>query len=396
MILYIIKATNILLVLYLALSGLYFLIFSVAALFYKDSKIRIKDSVISKVAVLIPAYKEDEVILQTAMAASLYKSLNAAIEVYILEDQLKSETLAKLSKMNVNVISITLKNSSKSKAIKYALNFIKTDFDYAIVLDADNIMEENFVDNIVQVLKQGAKIVQGHRIAKNINTDFAVLDAISEEVNNSIFRSGHIVLGFSASLIGSGFGVDYRYFQTLILNATSMGGFDKELELMIINEGHQIKYCKSAIVYDEKVQKSTDFVNQRRRWLSAQFVYLFKKIASPKIKHKIINLDLWDKRIQFLIPPRIMAIGISLLLFLMMFVFWLLGFQIFLELQMWAFTFCVNIIAVMLSVPKRFYNIRILKSLLSLPLVFFLIIKALLLTKGANKRFIHTSHGIKN
>jgi hypothetical protein len=34
-----------------------------------------------------------------------------------------------------------------------------------------------------------------------MNTDVAVLDAASEEINNSIFRSGHIALGFSSPLL---------------------------------------------------------------------------------------------------------------------------------------------------------------------------------------------------
>ena len=32
---------------------------------------------------------------------------------------------------------------------------------------------------------------------KNMNTDIALLDAAIEEMNNSIFRKGHIRLGFS-------------------------------------------------------------------------------------------------------------------------------------------------------------------------------------------------------
>jgi hypothetical protein len=46
--------------------------------------------------------------------------------------------------------------------------------------------------------------VQGHRTAKNTNNSWAILDAISEEINNNIFRKGHRVLGLSSAIIGSG------------------------------------------------------------------------------------------------------------------------------------------------------------------------------------------------
>lgn len=54
--------------------------------------------------------------------------------------------------------------------------------------------------------------VQTHRIAKNMNNDMALLDAVSEEINNTIFRLGHAKLGLSAALIGSGMAFRYDLF----------------------------------------------------------------------------------------------------------------------------------------------------------------------------------------
>ena len=45
------------------------------------------------------------------------------------------------------------------------------------------------------------------------DTNTAVLDAVSEEINNSIFRKGHTRLGFSSGLSGSGMAFEYDLFK---------------------------------------------------------------------------------------------------------------------------------------------------------------------------------------
>jgi hypothetical protein len=46
------------------------------------------------------------------------------------------------------------------------------------------------------VHNSGYKVVQGHRTAKNINTNTAYLDALSEESANSLIRLGIFMLGY--------------------------------------------------------------------------------------------------------------------------------------------------------------------------------------------------------
>lgn len=69
-------------------------------------------------------------------------------------------------------------------------------YDVAMILDADNVMEQGVLYQMNEAFNHGFLAVQGHRMAKNLNTDFAILDAISEEINNKIFRKGHRVLDF--------------------------------------------------------------------------------------------------------------------------------------------------------------------------------------------------------
>jgi hypothetical protein len=46
-------------------------------------------------------------------------------------------------------------------------------------------------------INAGYHVVQGHRGFKNTK-DFAMLDAISEEINNNIYSKGHRAIGMSS------------------------------------------------------------------------------------------------------------------------------------------------------------------------------------------------------
>ena len=107
--------------------------------------------------------------------------------------------------MPIRVLEVSFENSSKAKALNFAVGEIGPDGAEAVaILDADNLAGREFIARMNDALDSGIQAVQAHRTAKNRDTDTAILDAASEEINNSIFRRGHVALGFSSALIGSG------------------------------------------------------------------------------------------------------------------------------------------------------------------------------------------------
>ncbi|PKP35285.1 MAG: N-glycosyltransferase [Bacteroidetes bacterium HGW-Bacteroidetes-17] len=341
-----------------------------------------------KYAVLIPGYKEDQVIIDVAADALNQDYPKELYDVIVIADSFKKETLVELSKLNVRIIEVSFELSTKSKALNAAMNELGDDYDVAVVLDADNIMQTDFISKVNRAFNLGFTAVQGHRVAKNTNTNFAVLDAISEEVNNRIFRKGHRVLGLSAALIGSGMAIDYKYFKNMMKSIKAIGGFDKEIELQILKETRIIGYLEDAFVYDEKVQKAEVFSNQRRRWLSAQIHY-FSKDFLNSVKHlfKYRNFDYFDKAIQFVQPPRIMLLGLLGIINIFSILFnsneWIMA---------WLYVLAAVILTFIFSIPGKFYNLKTLFAVVTLPKAFFLMFLSLLRVRGANKKFIHTEH----
>ena len=384
----IIQIIQIILLVYLGFASLYIFIFGFASLFPARKKEVIRSDK-RKYAVLIPGYKEDQVIIEVAEDALNQDYPKELYDVIVIADSFKKETLATLKKLPIQVTEVSFDLSTKSKALNVAMDQLPDIYDVAVVLDADNLMETDFISKINDAFNMGYIAVQGHRIAKNYNTPFAILDAISEEVNNKIFRKGHRVLGFSAALIGSGMAMDYNYFKTMMKSIKAVGGFDKEIELQMLKEGIRIEFLNDAIVYDEKVQKAEVFSNQRKRWLSAQLHY-FSMDFMNSLKHLILygNYDYFDKAIQFIQPPRVMLLG---LLFLINIISVLFNPAFCVNLWLAVLTLCI--LTFIITIPIKFYNFNTLKAVLTLPKAFTLIILSLFKIKGANKKFIHTEHG---
>jgi cellulose synthase/poly-beta-1,6-N-acetylglucosamine synthase-like glycosyltransferase len=388
----ILNIIQIVLLILLGLSTLYILMFSIASLFYKQQQY-CDNGNIKRMAVLVPGYKEDEVIIEVATLALEQEYPTPLFDVVIIADSFKEKTLTALKKLPIKLIEVSFDKSTKSKALNKAMAALDKDYDIAVVLDADNVMAPDFLAKINAAFENDFIAVQGHRTAKNTNNSWAILDAISEEINNNIFRKGHRVLGLSSAIIGSGMAFRYGYFKSLMSTVTAVGGFDKEIELKMLKEGRKIVYLEDAVVFDEKIQKSEVFGNQRRRWLSAQFHY-FRKDFLNALKDLVLkgNVDYFDKAIQFIQPPRILLLG-AVILFSIGFILanYLLDNQMPYS-NYWIILVIACVLSFVFSVPRSFYNLRTLKALISLPKGMLMMLLSLLKIKGANKTFIHTQH----
>lgn len=259
---------------------------------------------------LIPAYKSDAVIVRTAQAALQQDYPQELHEVVVIADRLQPATLAELRRMPIRVLEASFENSSKARALNFAVGEIGPDGAEAVaILDADNLAGREFIARMNDALDSGIQAVQAHRTAKNRDTDTAVLDAASEEVNNSIFRRGHVALGFSSALIGSGMAFDYKWFRENIACCTTSGE-DKELEALLLRQGIYIDYLDDVRVLDEKVQGEGAYYNQRRRWIAAQFYALSSAVRQLPGAILSGNTDYCDKLLQWCLPPRILLLGL--------------------------------------------------------------------------------------
>mgnify|MGYP002599763133 FL=1 len=337
-----------------------------------------------KFAILFPAYKEDRVILPVVESFLQQHYPQELYKVIVISDHMQDTTNEHLAQLPITLLKANYENSSKAKALNFAMNhFGRDEFDAVVILDADNIVDTNFLLEINKVFDAGVQAIQAHRTAKNRNTDIAVLDGLSEEVNNSIFRRGHVRLGISSALIGSGMIFNYQWFHDNVKHLVTTGE-DKELEVLLLKQRIFIEFLDEVYVYDEKTQGEKGFYNQRRRWLATQFAQwgrVFKDLPRAILSG---NIDYSDKLIQWMLPPRLILFGgIIVMGSIMQIIDWPLA------LKWWAL-FLIMGVTLCLAIPDKLVDDRFKKSINKLPLLFIMMVVNLFRMKGMNKKFVNT------
>ena len=370
-------------------SVIYVVFFAIISLFYdKEDQVAAHAAALSnrqnKFLILYPAYKEDRVIINAVENFLLQDYPTTHYTVAVISDHMQPETNDYLSKLPITLLTPVFEKSSKAKAMQYAINEVKGDFDNVVVLDADNVVRPDFLSQL-NILCSVYDAIQCHRCAKNADNDVAVLDGASEEINNTIFRKAHNRLGLSSALIGSGMCFRYELFKKNVFQL-STAGEDREMEALLLHQEVFIKYAPEIHVFDEKVSNQDNFQQQRMRWMTAQIQSLLSNL--PKIPEAIIHgkINFIDKTIQQALIPR------SILIVL------LAGISIFMTIFMptwcekWWALFALLAVSLFIALPRPL-RYRSFVRVLAIPGLVLRMFKNLLHMDHKNTDFIHTQHG---
>ncbi len=311
--------TDLLLFIIVALTVLYLGIFAVASLFNKTHEApRTKKQ--NRIVVLIPSYRQDAVIEQTVISILSQAYPQRLFDVTVISDHQEEMTNMRLAQYPITLLTPNFEESTKAKSLQYAiLNLPEFKiYDIALVLDADNIVEQDFLSKVNEAFETAAtKAIQMHRIARNRDTTAALTASIFEEINNAIFRRGHINVGLSSALAGSGIAYDFAWFKTNVMKARTAGE-DKELEALLLRQEIFIDYFDNIYVYGEKKRTTAKLNQQHGRWAREQFNNVTRniKFLPGAIFRK--QYDLADKIIQWMLIPRSVMVAVILVMSLVL------------------------------------------------------------------------------
>ena len=366
----------------------YVVFFAIISLFYeKKDRVAIHAAALSnrmsRFLILYPAYNEDRVVINAVERFLMQDYPPSLYTVAVISDHMQPETNNYLRSLPITLLTPTFEKSSKAKAMQYAINEVKGDFDNVVIMDADNVVRPEFLSQL-NILCSVYDAIQCHRCAKNANNDVAVLDGASEEINNTIFRKAHNRLGLSSALIGSGMCFKYELFKENVFKL-STAGEDREMEALLLSQGIFIKYAPDIHVFDEKVSNQDNFQRQRMRWMTAQVQSLLSQL--PKIPSAILhgNINFVDKTIQQALIPRSILIvllgGISVFMTIV-FPVWALK---------WWVLFLLLAIALFIALPAQL-RLGSFKKVLAIPGLVIRMLKNILHIDHKNTDFIHTEH----
>lgn len=383
----------------LALCVCYLLLYAIASKFYRTPRFP-EARTLRHFIVFFPAYKEDRVIASSVRSFLQQDYPRELFDIIVISDQMQPATNEDLRSLPIRLLTASYKDSSKAKALTMAVDSISDEhYDIVVIMDADNLTSPDFLAEVNRAFDSGIKSVQAHRTGKNLNTDISILDGISEEINNGIFRSGHNALGLSAALSGSGMAFEADWFRQNV-RLLETAGEDKELEVLLLQQRIHTVYLPQIPIYDEKTQKEEAIGNQRKRWIAAQFGILRSSLLSLPKAIGQGNPDYCDKILQWMLPPRLIQLAgvFGLTLVITIIGIWLslqgtaTGHEWTIAVKWWILS-AAQIAAMTLPIPGHLFNKQLGKAVLRIPMLALTTIGNLFKLKGAYKKFIHTEHG---
>lgn len=301
-----------------ALAVLYMLIYTIASLFYTKRDVP-KTKQLNRFIILIPSYNNPGVIytVKSVLAQSYPMRL---FDVTVISDHNDEMTNFRLAQEPVTHLIPNFEKSTKAKALQLAVNNLPQFkiYDIAIVLDGGSVVDTDFLEKMNEAFEAaGTKAIQAHRISRNRDSTAARMGAVFEEINNTIFRRGHIALGLSAGICGGGYAMDFNWFKDNVFKLKTQWEV-KEWESLLMRQNVFVDFFDDIFVYDEKKRTPEEFNRERLNWIKAQIHAAFKNIHY--LPGALLNrrYNRIDKVVQWLLIPRMLMmaiiVGMSLIL----------------------------------------------------------------------------------
>jgi cellulose synthase/poly-beta-1,6-N-acetylglucosamine synthase-like glycosyltransferase len=375
---------------YFAANAIYLFVMALCGQFLKGKKYKFQEEK-HRISVLIPSFREDQIIVETALQAKAHNYPASMFNVTVIADKLKPETVQKLRQIPVEVMEVNL--GMKSRSLHAALESSAViNSDIVMILDADNIMAPGCLEKINAAFHAGVLAMQCHRTAKNKNTEVALLDAMSEEININLFRRGPAFAGLSATPNGSGMAFKTALIRDIFSTKEILDnpGEDREIDMQLMQRKIKMEFLDDALIFDEKVATVRVFEKQRIRWLEAQANHV-RRFFDSDMKNAQKTTGFFNKFFQNLLLPRVLTLVVFCIISVMILV------QHFFKLPLirpspivWLIMMCIYLLTLLISIPPVFYSTKTLRALSRLPVLMYAMMRAVLQMKKKRREFIHT------
>ena len=284
----------------------------------KDKKTKlIRKNHSENFAILIPARYESKVI------ENLFKSIsNQSIninmkDVYVIVEDKKDKTVDIAKQYGISVF-IREKLDLKTKG--YALmeiveHLIKNDkyYDLYFIMDADNILDKDFIKNMLKSYEDGYDIVTGYRKSINVNENrVSISSALTFALINTLLNESRLKKNRPITVSGTGYFITKKLIKKWGSFPYHLLTEDYELSVDNVFNKYSTYYNKKAIFYDEQPTSIKQSMIQRTRWCKGY-------LQTRKKYHKKLATNLKDKSVigEFIgIKPYILMVLAALLFYI--------------------------------------------------------------------------------
>lgn len=288
---------------------LYYLVIAVFA--FRKDKVKLKNVIQKKFAVVIPARNEELVI------GNLIQSLNNQdypkdkYDVFVLPNNCDDNTEEVAKNNNAQIISCrNIITKSKGDVLRYAFKTLEDDdYDAYLIFDADNIVHPDFIKEMNDTLVSGYRVAQGYRDSKNPKDSWiSSSHSLHYIIQNYFMNRARNNINRSCFVNGTGFMISKDYLKENGYNSLTITE-DIELNVNCGLNNERIAFVESAVTYDEQPITFEVSWKQRKRW-SVGTLQCLKSYWNKIIKDILKNKNFGPiESIMFLTAPLVQLIG---------------------------------------------------------------------------------------
>lgn len=238
-----------------------------------------------KYAILIPARNESKVIEDLLISIENQTKKIKAGDVYVIVEDKNDPTISIAHKHKMKIVfkkdlSLRRKGYALNDAVVEILDSGKK-YDAYFIMDADNVLDVDFVKNMEKSINAGYDIGIGYRNCKNGNDSVvAAASALTFSMINELSNRKKLSDTRTLTISGTGF-----YIRGELLE--NLGGYpfhslteDYELTLYAVLNNLTTTYNCDAKFYDEQPILYSRSITQRTRWIKGYFEARRKYVRS--------------------------------------------------------------------------------------------------------------------
>ena len=238
-----------------------------------------------KYAILIPARNESKVIEDLLISIENQTKKIKSGDVYVIVEDKNDPTISIVHKHKMKIVfkkdlSLRRKGYALNDAVVEILDSGKK-YDAYFIMDADNVLDVDFVKNMEKSINAGYDIGIGYRNCKNGNDSVvAAASALTFSMINELSNRKKLSDTRTLTISGTGF-----YIRGEVLE--NLGGYpfhslteDYELTLYAVLNNLTTTYNCDAKFYDEQPILYSKSITQRTRWIKGYFEARRKYVRS--------------------------------------------------------------------------------------------------------------------
>ena len=245
-------------------------------LFSRNSNLPKKRNEGYSFCIMIPARYESSVIA-TLLESIKNQSFKINMsDVYVIVESKSDPTVNICKNFGASIVirkklDLKTKGYALDEGVKYILSKKKKYTAY-FIFDADNILDKDYIKNMIPVFDKGYDLASGYRNAKNGNaSSVAASSALTFSLINEVFN--RIKCNKTKNITFSGTGFYIRGYLIEKFKGYPFTSLTEDYELSCYATLNDLTtyYNDKSIFYDEQPVKYKNTINQRVRWIKGYF-----------------------------------------------------------------------------------------------------------------------------